>query len=129
MSTPFRNQCIQVGDVVQSIGSNANRRHGEEFVVRRYDKSKDLVWYAESCRTEPSNFRIVRKNTDGIGFRVGDKVIKCFLHNTTRGKQDPNNFREIKAIDNKATGKKTALLDNGEIKSLSSLMLIERTQM
>lgn len=121
---PFRNQCIQVGDVVQSIGSNTNRRHGEEFVVRRYDKSKDYVWYSESCRTQSSNFRIVRKNSDGIGFRVGDKVIKCSLHNTARGKQNSNNFSEIISVDSKA-----ALLDNGEIKSLSILMLIERAQM
>ena len=122
--TPFRNQCIQAGDVVQSIGRNANRAYGEEFVVRQYDKERDYVWYSENCRAKSSNFKLVRKNVDGIGFILGDKVIKSSMGISMEGRQDSSNFIEIMQIDSKA-----ALLNNGEIQLLSNLMLVERAKM
>lgn len=122
--TPFRNQCIQAGDVVQSIGRNANRAYGEEFVVRQYDKERDYVWYSEDCRAKSSNFKLVRKNVDGIGFILGDKVIKSSMGISMEGRQDSSNFIEIMQIDSKA-----ALLNNGEIQLLSNLMLVERAKM
>lgn len=74
--TPFKNQRIEVGDVVISITANGSRAIGEEFVVRETISSINhlYVYYREGYSASEDNFRIVRKNNNGVVFCVGDRI-------------------------------------------------------